>query len=673
MRIKRLDIRNIRSYEEASIEMPQGNVLFVGDIGSGKSSILMSIEFALFGLGDLDGGDLLRTGESSGHVRMDFESGKEEYTVFRSLERSKRGVRQKEGYIASGGVRTDYSPSELKQRILGILGFNENPGPRATSVIYRYAVFTPQEHMKSILHQASDRRMETLRKAFGIEEYSTAAGNAALLKSCLREDMKELQGRVHDYDEKKRELEEKRAAAERSRKEEKTISEALEPARKELEEVKAELVKMDAIRQEARRLEGEIPQMEKSIREKEDNSEQLVLDGKKSEQRAIEIGRAIKSLESVTKPENDRRFIEDKIEQLKEKLIALRERKTRISAKIEDYSRILEEGVCPVCDRESSGEEFRPKIDSMEKDLKAIEKDISLSGSGLEEAERELERIKHYERTSERLEELRKSLQELSEESSSRERRLQEYQESIRKDKDVLSAMREEMEKKKHVFSRFQQMNARKDRLEATNIGLTARLTSKKKETEMLQTRASEISKRVREMESLLEKLKMTRQRIAWMEEYFIPTVGDIERHVLMSINEEFNSIFTEILSMLIENGEISMRVDDDFNPVVEQDGYELSIEGLSGGERTSAALAYRLALNTMVRKTGRAGESNLLILDEPTDGFSKQQLFRLRDVLQETSSEQIILVSHEVELESFADTIFRVSKEGNVSRIEKT
>ena len=63
--------------------------------------------------------------------------------------------------------------------------------------------------------------------------------------------------------------------------------------------------------------------------------------------------------------------------------------------------------------------------------------------------------------------------------------------------------------------------------------------------------------------------------------------------------------------------------------------------------------------------------ENNLIILDEPTDGFGKEQLIRLRRVLDELEFAQIIMVSHERELESFVETIYRITKEGGISRIE--
>lgn len=62
--------------------------------------------------------------------------------------------------------------------------------------------------------------------------------------------------------------------------------------------------------------------------------------------------------------------------------------------------------------------------------------------------------------------------------------------------------------------------------------------------------------------------------------------------------------------------------------------------------------------------------KSNLLILDEPTDGFSKEQLFKVRDILNELDCPQIIIVSHERELESFADNVFRVEKVDGVSKV---
>ena len=58
--------------------------------------------------------------------------------------------------------------------------------------------------------------------------------------------------------------------------------------------------------------------------------------------------------------------------------------------------------------------------------------------------------------------------------------------------------------------------------------------------------------------------------------------------------------------------------------------------------------------------------------MDEPTEGFSDTQITKIRDILEEIKSGQIIIVSHEQKIESFVDTVLRVVKQGNTSTIEK-
>jgi exonuclease SbcC len=139
---------------------------------------------------------------------------------------------------------------------------------------------------------------------------------------------------------------------------------------------------------------------------------------------------------------------------------------------------------------------------------------------------------------------------------------------------------------------------------------------------------------------------------------------------MLANINSEFNSLFQKWIAHLLEVGDIVVSVDENFSPQIIQDGYDIDVKSLSGGEKTSLALAYRLALNVMVKKVCEAMKSNLLILDEPTDGFSREQLSRLRAILNDLKCEQVIIVSHENELEGFVDNIYRVIKESGESKI---
>ena len=59
-----------------------------------------------------------------------------------------------------------------------------------------------------------------------------------------------------------------------------------------------------------------------------------------------------------------------------------------------------------------------------------------------------------------------------------------------------------------------------------------------------------------------------------------------------------------------------------------------------------------------------------LLILDEPTDGFSTEQLDKVRDVLDQLNMKQVVIVSHESKIESFVENVIRVQKNDNVSMV---
>ncbi|MBW3011838.1 hypothetical protein KY311_01505, partial [Candidatus Woesearchaeota archaeon] len=58
----------------------------------------------------------------------------------------------------------------------------------------------------------------------------------------------------------------------------------------------------------------------------------------------------------------------------------------------------------------------------------------------------------------------------------------------------------------------------------------------------------------------------------------------------------------------------------------------------------------------------------DIIILDEPTDGFSSAQLDKIRDVLEQINAKQVIIVSHESKIESFVENIIKISKNEHMS-----
>ena len=156
-----------------------------------------------------------------------------------------------------------------------------------------------------------------------------------------------------------------------------------------------------------------------------------------------------------------------------------------------------------------------------------------------------------------------------------------------------------------------------------------------------------------------------------WFTNNFITIVETIEKNVMVKLNYDFNLIFQKWFKTIIDDENIAIKIDETFSPLILQNNHDINYEYLSGGEKTAVALSYRLALNQTINSIlSSLNTKDLIILDEPTDGFSSEQLDRVRLVLNELNAKQIILVSHESKIESFVDNVIRFNKKGHVSSI---
>ncbi len=217
-----------------------------------------------------------------------------------------------------------------------------------------------------------------------------------------------------------------------------------------------------------------------------------------------------------------------------------------------------------------------------------------------------------------------------------------------------------------------EKIESQKRSLEGSSI-IENQLTIKKTEIsthlENTERELKEVEEKIKKFNEWKSQLIRTKELYHWLENHFIKLTMAIEKQVMVNIHSLFNNCFQEWFSTLIEDENIFARIDDSFTPVIEQNGFEISFNNLSGGEKTSAALAYRLALNRVINDVVHEIKTkSLLILDEPTDGFSSEQLDKVRDVLERLNLQQTILVSHESKIESFVDNVIRIHKEDHRS-----
>jgi len=673
MKIKSLQLKNVRSYSDEKIDFPNGNILFEGDIGSGKSTILLAIEFALFGLtADLPGANLLRTGQKQGGVTLTFESEGKDYKIYRSLIDKAGSIVQEQGYIIFDTERYNYSPKELRAKVLQILNFNEDVAPRSSSKFFRYAIFIPQEEIKTILNLKPTDRLQTLRKAFGVEDYKTSKENAQLLVREIKSKIDTKKGFFSDLEHLEKTFEESSDNLNEIQSKLSGSVTKIISKEKELTECEIKVKELQSQKEQIASLQSKLKNIQDNINYKASQLTSLESRFKQNENRLQDQQNQLNSFEKIEKPWLNEDQLRDKISELKQSFSNEQLNFAKLQASVDNYKTLVEKEVCPTCEQKVDSALFGEKISTVERTKQ--EKEVLLKETQI--------KLKDFEN---KLENLRKCLanekqiQMLQNQIDERKKSIEHDSEEIKKIKEEIQKLNIEDQESKKEFEKLNEFVTNFDKL-------TAERTKINSELQQLISEKASHSQRMKDIIDMKEKLaeqivqkKVAKKRkeeldqtVMWVQDFFIPTLDSIEKHVMYSLNTEFNSQFRYWFNLLMESSEIRVDVDETFTPQIEQNGYTLDVNALSGGEKTSVALSYRLALNNLVKQICSSLKSNLLIMDEPTDGFSKEQLSKIKDVLESLDCEQTIIVSHERELESFVDSIFRIEKEGHRSKIKK-
>ena len=129
------------------------------------------------------------------------------------------------------------------------------------------------------------------------------------------------------------------------------------------------------------------------------------------------------------------------------------------------------------------------------------------------------------------------------------------------------------------------------------------------------------------------------------------PLIEDKTRDLFERFNFEYSDI----------------KLDDDYDVIIYGPNGESSLDMISGGEKIAVALALRLGITQVLS----GGSLELIMLDEPTihlDAYRRQELI---DLLKKMSIiPQMIIVTHDTDLEDAADHILRIEKEDGASFI---
>ncbi|HLM70563.1 MAG TPA: hypothetical protein VK423_04195, partial [Thermoplasmata archaeon] len=734
-------------------------------------------------------------------------------------------------------AETSYSATELRQQVIGLLGFPDNPSPQAHSDLWRWAVYVPQERMRDILGARPQDRLETVRKALGVERYRTAAENAQELATDLRRSAISRRAeadRLRHFDE---EFAEGNRLADRIRVDRTTLDRAL---RDHESSIASQRAARDELEARSRKAEADERELANLLREQETDQRRLEEQDRVRTERAEETQRRQAEVEGVS-PDADalpmrrdalataaadlarlrgelevraarlrslaearallnsaerrlreatesatahraeeaeaRRMhaqllgegptkeppaptpddlatIADRLEGARQREAAALQTVAQSTSSFGELEELLSAGVCPRCRQTVRPTEFAGHRTEAKNALEAAQAALSTAEADRHRLEEVRGARERYERARDRWKDVEArrisarsalgresaTLAESIRDVEREERFTSEAREAVQRlapEEAGESALRAEIarseqanaarsldleravlaaERRRGIVRALEMLKAEEVRLDGESAALKARVSDRAKrvvnlraegeKVTQLRSAASTLERELRQAEERLTAERSTLARLdaqldeavrrvgaaeagrreraeliaeateveekaAWVGGPFRSSVLTMEQKLLTHAQALFERNFARYFASLVDDPGLVARTDPAFTPLVMIEGEWTPAEALSGGERTSLALAFRLALAQVVRSMGSL-RLDTILLDEPTDGFSPEQVIRMGELLEELALPQVILVSHESQLAAIADRVVRVQKVDGRSLLEE-
>jgi len=682
MRFKKLNLKNIRSYEDQEINFSDGSLLLSGDIGSGKTSILLAIEYALFGLQPgQKGAALLRNESNLGEVELELEIEGNQVLIERKLKRSSKTVSNEYAAITINGQKIESSVTEIKTKILELLNY-PTEFIKKNNLLYRYTIYTPQEQMKQIISEDPETRLNILRHIFGMDKYKNIRENLTILLGYLKEEIKALQAKIKELEQDKTKFSSLKEITRILEKKVEERKKELEINIKKREVIEAESFQLDLQIKGKVELEKEVEKTQVLIKSKRENLFSLTQEEKELQKLIFEVAENFEE-ERYTKLLSEIKSRKDQIENLNFQQIEIMGRTSSIQKNKEEVDkkreRLFKIDICPTClqdvpefHKHNILNESERTLVEIKNNLKSLQEESYYLENQLEKEKLlllELEKEKFYQ-------EIMKSKIEYLQKSKSKLSNTKKLKQDIEKDCILLEKHLIELKQEILGFSKFDTLSKiKKNELKLAFLNeknSEISIAEINKELELTNKELYSLREVIRDKEETEKKLAHHLDLSDWLSNKFLELINFIEKNVLINLRREFSAVFNKWFQMLMPSDSFQVQLDESFTPLIIQNETEMEYAFLSGGERTAVALAYRLALNQTINSVlSKIKTRDIVILDEPTDGFSELQLDKMREVLEELNTGQLIIVSHEQKMESFVENILKVKKTLDISTIE--
>jgi exonuclease SbcC len=225
MQLTRIYLRNYRVYEdELDLALPPGLVGIFGDNGTGKSCLVESIRWTLFGKSRTDKGDVRTSGVNTECItEVEFEHEGHLYLVRRTITGVNSTIRAE---AHADRLQVAEGPTDTRKYVHSILGMDD--------AAFRASVFAEQKQLTAFSMQAPNERKKLVLQLLGITPLDSARDLARKDARERRDAYQQVQGMFPDVPG----LE---AAAVEAERQAEQADAAIEPVERELTEARTQL------------------------------------------------------------------------------------------------------------------------------------------------------------------------------------------------------------------------------------------------------------------------------------------------------------------------------------------------------------------------------------------------------------------------------------------------
>ncbi len=611
------------------------------------------------------------------------------------------------------------SKSERKKKIDEVLNIERFEKARATTVslINRFKKYIEEKEIivfrlkgeadKTVLEEL-ERDIKKLE-----EEMEKARTEREKLEKLLEERIKEQK----EMENVKREIEVLRRRIEKLEGEIKILEKDVQ-IDIDLEKVKEELKILEEEYEKLKNIVEEKKREEENILKELRGVEGRIKEVENKKKRMEHLKNLLQGFVEVVK---EKEKVEEEIKKKEEEMEEMKKRYYGIKNKIPELEKSLEElkkagSNCPVCEAPLTEEkkilliDKRTKeIEEMKKEMFSLSKNLSVVEKEREELSRKLDEIKSmltkkqlYEKEISEIEEFLEKNKDVEEERKELEKRFEEKRkekenleeklrdvysqlgkkqmefrkakeiEEKKKEKERKESEKKELEKslaeleKKYDEEKYQKITEEIKTLYAEKKNFDVRLDADKKLLDEKKIRYEELVKKIKLIEEYkreIEKLKVLLEDLEKLKNALKNTQEELRKNFISAINQAMQSLWQEMYPYGdFQSIRLFVDKDDYILQLQDLEGKWISVDKVSGGERTLAALTLRISFALVL-----APQMSLLILDEPTHNLDIKAREELAKILRERVTEfieQVILITH--------DTILEDAVSGYLYRIER-